>query len=146
MRVYSVLIFSLSLAACGGHDHDDHDDHDGHGGHAEGEVEWCLHMEQGPTTAVTVAGAAGEAVSADYEHRRLEVAPTADGGFVRVALDEAGDYVVALSADVSLEVQDAAGAVVALRATRRRSSTSWSSESASTCSSSERCRARPCTW
>ena len=110
MRLYSVFFLSLSLAACGGHDHDDH------GGHAEGEVEWCLHMEEGPTTAVTVAGAAGDAVTADHEHKRLEVATTADGGFVRVALDEAGDYIVALSADVSLEVQDGAGAVIALEA------------------------------
>ena len=116
MRVYSALTLSLVVAACGGHDDDGH----GHEGGEHGdEPEWCVHMEEGPTTAVAVAATLAGAQTADHEHKRLEVAETADGGFVRIAVDEAGDFIVALSADVSVEVQDAGGAVVAVEASEK---------------------------
>jgi hypothetical protein len=91
-----------------------------------GDEEACEHLAEGPATAVT-AVASGVGPLIDDDHRRYDVALVAvdggNGGEVRFASAEAGDYVFFLDADVSLAVTDVDGSPVALEASETASAT-----------------------
>ncbi len=96
------ILALVFVAACG----DDHDDEDHEHEHGD-EPEYCLHMEDGPANAVDVS-----ASGVDYEHQRIDLTLGADGGTFDIAVDEAGDYTLALSANTSVAITDGDGNAV----------------------------------
>ncbi|MCC6621013.1 MAG: hypothetical protein IT385_07145 [Deltaproteobacteria bacterium] len=87
---------------------------DEHGG--EGEplgAEACEHLEIGPAQAVTAGVDATSAVDTSEEHTRYDVTLVTvgeqPGGFVAMAIADAGEHVVFLDRDVALTITDAAG-------------------------------------
>lgn len=130
MVMLGMVLFGLSLSACGGgeednhdhnHDHANHDhnheeNHANHENHMHGGeelvAEGCEHMKDGPEQAAT-AVADGSATLEDItaEHTRIDVT-LADymgmkGGFVRYEAAESGDFVFFVDSDVAIEVLDA---------------------------------------
>lgn len=89
------------------------------------DAEGCEHLREGPAVAVAAAPAADGAPEIAANHRRYDVALTpvaaGNGGFVRYAAPEAGDYLFFLSADVAVQFLDAAGAPVAPEASAKSS-------------------------
>jgi len=84
------------------------------------EDEACEHLAEGPASAVT-AVATGEGPFIADDHRRYDVSlvPVAggNGGRVRFAADEAGDFLFFTSAEVTLAFTDAAGSPVEIEET-----------------------------
>ncbi len=97
------LALAVGLAGCGGEDE--------HGL----EEELCEHLEAGESTAVTAAEA--DPPSLSELHRRYEVSLPESGGQrggnVLFVVDHGGEFVFGLSKDVSFELQDPSGNVVA---------------------------------
>jgi hypothetical protein len=81
--------------------------------------EGCEHLKEGPATAVT-ALASGEGPLVADDHHRYDVSLVAitggNGGRVRFASDEQGDFIIFLNQGVPLKVLDSSGAEVAIEA------------------------------
>jgi hypothetical protein len=105
----AAAVVVMALGGCGddGHTHDD----EGLG------VDACEHLEGGPIKAVTAGADAASATAAGDEHTRYDVALVdvgADsGGFLSVAVADAGEHVLFFDEDVTLVVTDGTGATVA---------------------------------
>lgn len=77
--------------------------------------ELCEHLADGPAEAVTAATSGDGPLIAD-DHTRYDITLAAvtggNGGTVRFAADEAGEFIIALDAAVPLVVTDGSGATV----------------------------------
>lgn len=69
----------------------------------------CLHMEEGPVTALQASEEAAAGPSSEGEHVRLDVSLPTRGGFFGYTAEEAGDFVFLSDAEVSLVIVDGAG-------------------------------------
>lgn len=99
----SVLVGSVG---CG----DDHHDH------ASAGEEACEHLENGPVRSITAGVDAASAPDASEGHSRYDVTLVQiagqPGGFVKVAIADAGEHILFFDQDVALVVTDAGGAPV----------------------------------
>ncbi|MFT7621186.1 MAG: hypothetical protein ACI9WU_000347 [Myxococcota bacterium] len=88
-------------------------------------AEACEHAAEGPFVPVTATADATGAPDATHEHSLVQVTLLKDAvsgewiGTVALAPDEAGDFVVYLSSDVTFSVADASGTAVAVEATEQ---------------------------
>ncbi|TNF34312.1 MAG: hypothetical protein EP329_07375 [Deltaproteobacteria bacterium] len=107
--VWLVAVATLALGACG-------DDGTTVDPRAELEEHVCEHFDGGDTEAVTAGAEAAAAVDVTGTHTRYDITLVdvggALGGYVSIAIDEASEYAIFVSADVGVEVTDATGAVV----------------------------------
>lgn len=108
--VSCVMALSLVSGACS----DEHDEED----HGESiEDEGCEHIQEGPAKAVTASADTAQAPDATAEHTRIDLSLVdvegGKGGAVQLVPDEAGDFYLFLSDDVSVTLTKAAdGSVV----------------------------------
>ena len=103
---------SLSLTACGDHDHDNHDNHDNHEHGDEAEV--CSHFEGGPyVDATAVAEASGTLPETFEEHHLIRVAMPSgtDTAYVQVTIEETGEFEFWLGKDIPFELLDGTTAI-----------------------------------
>ena len=106
MSVVLSLVAGFTVA-CGEHEHDEHD-HDEHGL----EEEACLHMENGPFTALQAgedAASATDTEEGDWEHKRVDLSLVEDSegsfvGFIKLEIASEGDYAFFINQDATLEV------------------------------------------
>lgn len=116
-RILFIALASTALAftACDdGHDHD----HEAHGDPIEEAIEHgCEHVTGGPAEAVTAAADAASAPLGWEEHHRMDVTLLDDTagafhGHVHLDVDAAGEIVVMLMQNVTIELKSADGTVL----------------------------------
>ncbi len=100
-------LMTLGVAGCDSHDHHE----------ADLGVDACEHLLEGPNVAVTAASDPATATAAASLHTRLDVTlvsvDDAPGGYLAIAVSEAGAQGFFFDTAVTLAVTDANGAVVA---------------------------------
>lgn len=87
----------------------------------EADLEACEHLNNGPSVAVNASATAADAPQVSEGHKRYDIALISDNaqysGKVLYNSKEEADYVFFFDQDVTLEVRDAADAVVEIEAT-----------------------------
>ncbi len=111
------VAFALSglvwlFSGCDSHDTDEHDPL----------AEACEHLADGPAKALQAGADDASAVDGSAIHMRMDLSLVdyagAKGGVVKLAIAEAGDWMVLLSEDVTLSVASPSGAAIAPKASQ----------------------------
>ncbi len=111
------LSFLFTTTACGDEEnHDNHEEnHENHDSEENPHEEACLHMQNGPSEAITANAEKDLSALPDAtkEHTRVDITLVTgadfgedNGGYVRYEAEETGDYAIFVSADVALEITD----------------------------------------
>ena len=98
-----------SLCAAAGCDEDHEHEHE----EVSLGAEACEHLEEGPIKTVTAGADAASATDASDEHTRWDVTLVdvegGNGGFIELALADAGEHVIVFTSDVDLMITNANG-------------------------------------